>query len=123
MDKGSREAVLEPIETMFFLEGDNIFFRGLDVGKLWEGYECPLFDAWMSGTVARYISSENMSINYDATVRAFILVKKDDKNKYVLLPYKYEERIFYDFGGTARWKKIERTRPTNGGHNNDSNVG
>ena len=123
MDTGTGKAVVEPVETMFCLEGDNVYFRGLDVERVWNGYECPLFEAWMAGTVARYISTENKQIVYNETARAFVLTKKDDKNKYLLRPYQYQERIYYDFGGTAKWKKIERQKQKNGGNNNGGNFG
>jgi len=95
-------------EAMFHVEGDNVYFRGLDVEKLWEGYECPLFDSWISSTVARYVSTPERRIFRDDGSGLYIISVKSEQRQYILPTYEYHGKRYVDFGGTAPWKKEVR---------------
>lgn len=103
-----QERKIELRNTLFCLEGDNVYFRGLDAGRQWEGYECPLFNFWNAKTAARYISNSSVEVFFDKEQGAFIVSKRGDPNKYLLRMYKIEKEVYVDFGGTGRWKKIEK---------------
>ena len=104
MDKATSTA--KPVVTFFLLEGDNVLFRGLDIGKEWEGYACPMFEQWMAKSVANYISTPNKRIFFNPGAKTYMLAKKGDENQYLLMAYHYNDTIYYDFGGTAKWKKV-----------------
>lgn len=103
MDNGRDSQDLR--STLFGLEGDTIFFRGLDTGRDWNGYACPLFDTITSNIVARYISFPRRMIRYDKKLETFRIIVKGDSNQYILRKREYDGDDYYDFGGTARWKK------------------
>lgn len=95
----------EPTVALFHLEGDNICFRGLDAGLIWEGYERPLFDIWTAKTVAGYISTPERRITRDFGTGAFLITVKSEMKQYLLITYEYNGKQYVDFGGTGPWVK------------------
>jgi hypothetical protein len=93
--------------ALFCVEGDNVYFRGLDAGREWEGYACPLFNFWNAKTAARYISNGSVGISFNKEQNAFTMSRHGDARQYLLRMYKIGKEIYVDFGGTAKWKKLE----------------
>ena len=105
MDNGRNSQDVTLSEALFGLEGDNILFRGLDTGRSWGEYDCPLFETVTAHIVAQYISIPRRIIRYDRNSETFRIWVKDDLNQYLLRKRVYGGKEYYDFGGTARWKK------------------
>jgi len=92
-------------DCLFGIEGDNIMFRGLDTGRVWGEYACPLFEGVTAHLVARYISTPRRNIRFNRAEGTFQIYVAGDQNQYLLKKRKVDNVPYYDFGGTARWVK------------------
>jgi hypothetical protein len=92
----------------FCLEGDNVWFRGLDSGREIEGYACPLFDYTTAKMIAPYISTASCKVVWNVISGKFMLVTK--KKTRELITYEIgnqEEKWFvFDFSGWP-WQKTD----------------
>ena len=81
----------------FHLDGDNVFFRGIDSGKKFEGYDCPLFDTGTGKMVAQYISKGGLKIYYEDKMQAFIVMH--GMKKTALPVFEFEGERYFGFWG------------------------
>lgn len=105
MDNNDYPEIVIKCETLFHIEGDNVFFRGLETNrKLSEGYSCPLFDHWIALVVARYISTPERTIRFERDMESFIVTLKSEQKRLMIRKFRVGDNIYYDFAGTERWK-------------------
>ena len=90
-------------DALFCVEGDSVYFRGLDTNRSWDGYACPLFPIWTAAIVARYISTPTRKIRYDRNEETFCITIKGDNVKYLLQKVEIDNNFYFDFIGTERW--------------------
>ncbi len=86
--------------SFFSIEGDNIFFRGLDSGKKFGDYSCPLFDGMIAETAAIYLSIPNRKYVVEDD-RLFLI---EGKKKNEVKVYKIGDNYYWDFSG---WKWVK----------------
>jgi len=98
---------LEP--AFFYLEKDNVLFRGLDSGNEFDGYACPLFDFEMSRTVARYLTTDSLNIIFEPELRTFVILCGARKTP--LNCVAVNNHPFFYFGGWP-WIKEELKKRT-----------
>ena len=90
-------------EVAFFsIEGDNVLYRGLDSGKRYGEYYCPLFDEGISAMVAGYLSYPNR--RYIVENDRLYLVEGERKTEVKV--YRVERKYYWDFSGWE-WIKHE----------------
>ena len=99
-----------PVMCFFAIEGDNVYFRGLDLGIDRGGYASPLFDFDIAETVAGYLSTKARTIQLDKEEGTFAIIKERTNEKILLDAYLVGEsgnKLFYfDFGPAGQWVKI-----------------
>ena len=88
----------------FSLENDNVYFRGVDSGKLFEGYRCPLFNFDMGKMVAKYLSTGGLSIIYDNKINTFVV--EQGTTTTALPSFEIESEKYFGFFGWM-WTKEE----------------
>ena len=94
--------------TFFHLDGDNVYFKGYDSGRVFEGgYACPLFEVGMAKTVANYLSTTDFKIVFDKDKEFFFIVQGG--KKYLMAVYELNGVKVYDFAGWT-WVKEENQR-------------
>lgn len=82
----------------FHLDGDNVFFRGIDSGKKFEGgYDCPLFNTDTGKMVAQYVSAGGLKIYYEDKMQAFVVMH--GMKKTVLPVFEVEGERYFGFWG------------------------
>lgn len=92
--------------TWFHLDGDNVYFRGFDCGKEFDGYAVPLFSIGIAMTVANYLSMDKRKIEYDKEGMCFYIVIEGEKTPMEYLEIEFGDNTFYlyEFGGW-QWMK------------------
>jgi len=89
-------------EAFFCIEGDNVFFRGLDSEKMYGKYPCPLFDSGIARTAAGYLSTGNRYFTLIEN-RLYIVTANEMKEVDV---YEVNGKHYWDFSGW-HWIKYE----------------
>ena len=93
-------------KAWFHLDGDNVYFRGFDCGKEFDGYAVPLFDLGSALTVANYLSTERRRIEYEIKDDCFYIIRGGKKTPMAFLEVNSGDKTFflYEFGG---WQWIK----------------
>lgn len=81
--------------AFFCLENDNVFFRGLDSGKKYGEYSCPLFEGMIARTAVAYLSIPNRK--YVLEDEKLYLVEGSRKTEVKV--YKIGRNYYWDFSG------------------------
>jgi hypothetical protein len=103
--------------SKFTIEGVGTF-EGIDTGRTWNGWACPLFDfetatralasMWASEVLfsANEESEASNSLTFDAQTRDFLMTDSDGRSE----SYGPDEDGFYDFSYLTWW--LEDDQPS-----------